>query len=68
MGKPLKEQVADRIKTLLAEKGWKQADLARETGFNKGYVSLVLSCEKNLTLETIERFEKALGEKVLQVL
>jgi len=68
MAKPLKIQVADRIRAILKEKGWKQADLARESGFHKGYISLVLSAEKNLTLETVETLEKALKKPILKVL
>lgn len=67
MAKPLKIQVADRIIAILKEKGWKQADLARESGFHKGYISLVLSAQKNLTLETIEILEKALGSKIVKI-
>lgn len=68
MEKQLKFQVAERIKAILAKKGLKQADLARLTGFNKGYVSLVLSAQKNLTLETIETLQRALGEPILKIL
>ncbi len=67
MKKPLKNQVADRIRAILAEKGWKQADLARESGFPKGYISLVLSAQKNLTLETIEILQSALKTPILHI-
>jgi transcriptional regulator with XRE-family HTH domain len=67
MKEPLKTQVAHRLMEIMARKGLKQADLARLTGFHKGYISLVLSSQKNLTLETIEILEKALGEQIVKI-
>ncbi len=67
MAKQLKIQVADRLRQIMVEKELKQADLARLTGFNKGYVSLILSAQKNLTLETLEILEKALKAPILHI-
>ena len=67
MAKPLKNQVADQLRVILAEKGWKQQDLVRASGFSKSYISLVLSAEKNLTLETVEILEKALKTPILNI-
>lgn len=67
MAKTLLDQIVQRIHTILDKKEWKQADLARETGFHKGYISLLLSGQKNLTVETIEILEKALKEPIVKV-
>ncbi len=67
MTKPLKNQVADRIRGILEEKGLKQQDLVRASGFSKSYISLVLSAQKNLTLETLEILEKALKTPILHI-
>jgi transcriptional regulator with XRE-family HTH domain len=60
--------IANRIRRILDEKEWSQQELADATGFSKSYVSLVLSAHKNLTLKTIEIFEKALGKPILKIL
>jgi transcriptional regulator with XRE-family HTH domain len=67
MAKSLKIEVADRIKEILEKKGWKQADLVRETGFTKARISLILSGDRNLTLETVEILQKALKTPILKV-
>jgi len=67
MNGKLQKQVIDRIKAILKEKKWKPADLARETGFSKGYISLALSGQKNMTLESIERLENALKTPIIKV-
>jgi transcriptional regulator with XRE-family HTH domain len=67
MVKPLKVQIAERLRAILTEKDWKQQDLVRATGFTKSYVSLILSAEKNLTLETIEKLETALKTPIIRV-
>ena len=67
MAKTLREQIADRIRTVLKEKEWRQQDLVNATGFTKSYISLVLSAEKNLTLETIEVIQTALKSKIIDI-
>jgi transcriptional regulator with XRE-family HTH domain len=61
-------KVADRIRTILAKKSWKQQQLADASGFTKSYISLILSGSINITLETVEILEKALNEPIIEVL
>lgn len=63
-----KEQIASRIRALLDQKGWSQQQLADAMGVNKSYVSKILSGEQNMTLEGISSIEKALGERIVDVL
>jgi transcriptional regulator with XRE-family HTH domain len=67
MEKSLKKQTGARIRAILKEKGWKQADLARKTGMTPARISLILSGEKNLTLDTVESLEETLESPILQV-
>jgi transcriptional regulator with XRE-family HTH domain len=67
MEKPLKTQIASRIRAILEKKGWRQQDLVRASGLTKAYISLILSGSMNLTLETIETLERALKEPVIKV-
>lgn len=57
-------QVAGQIYHLLAERGWKQRDLARMSGLKESYVSRVLAGDANLTLESIARIESAFGSEI----
>jgi len=54
---------ADHIREYLAERNWKQADLARATGLGTGRVSEILSGKRKVTLHIALRLEKALGLK-----
>jgi transcriptional regulator with XRE-family HTH domain len=65
MRKPLQKQVADRIKSVLQEKGLRQQDLANETGMTKSYISQIVNGTVNLTLETVEQMEQALKAPIL---
>lgn len=67
MTKSLRLQIADRIRGILAKKGWKQQQLANVSGLTKAYVSQILAGTLNLTLETIETLERALKEPVIKV-
>ena len=59
--------IADRIKAVLTQKGWRQQQLADATGFSKSYISLVLSGAINVTIDTIEIMEKALKEHIITI-
>jgi transcriptional regulator with XRE-family HTH domain len=63
-----RKKVADRINALLEEKGWSQAQLARETGIGKGRISVICGGTENLSLDTITRLEVALKDKIIEVL
>jgi transcriptional regulator with XRE-family HTH domain len=65
MKKPLQKQVAERIATVLEEKGLKQQDLVQSTGMSKSYISQILHGTVNLTLETIELLEQALKAPIV---
>jgi transcriptional regulator with XRE-family HTH domain len=62
-----KQEIADRIRTLLKKKGWKQQDLVRESGLGKGYVSDLLHCKHNPTVEMIVELETVLGGPIITV-
>lgn len=53
------------VRDWLEVKGWTQKELAQKLGMKPSQLSLILSGNKNLTLQTIRRFERALGEKFL---
>lgn len=67
MAQSLKIQIANKVREILEKKGLRQQDLVDRTGFTKSYISLVLSAKINVTVETIEALEKALGEKIVNI-
>ncbi|HIG76153.1 MAG TPA: XRE family transcriptional regulator [Bacteroidetes bacterium] len=56
-----------RMNELLEKSPYTQQDIAAKTGWDKSYVSRLLTGGGNLTLKTVARFEDALGEDVLMV-
>jgi len=67
MAKSLKIQIGERIRQILEERDLKQQVLVDRTGLSKSYISLVLSGQINVTVDTIEIFEKALGAKIVDI-
>ena len=67
MKKPLRQQIANRIRAILDEKEWKQQDLVNASGLTKAYVSQIMHGTLNLTLDTIEILEKALKEPIIRI-
>ena len=67
MKKSLQILIGERIKTVLAEKGLKQQELADSAGMTKSYLSRVIHGTENVTVQTIETLEKALKTPILQV-
>jgi len=63
----LKNEVAERIKTILLEKDMYQQRLVEAIGTTKANMSNILHGKANLTLETIAKLEEALGEKLIRV-
>lgn len=61
----LRMQVAIRIREILEEKGWSQQDLANKSRLTKAYVSLLINAKLNLTLDTVDTLQKALGVPIL---
>lgn len=60
-----KEMIADRVRTILNQRGWTQQQLADAMDVHKSYISKVLAGQQNMTLEGITSIEKALGEQIL---
>ncbi len=67
MLKTLKVRVADRIRQILLEKGIKQKDLPESTGYSESYISLIMSGNINLTIESIDALEKALKSPIVTI-
>ena len=65
MKKNLRTQIAERIQSILSEKGLRQQDLADSAGLTKSYVSQIMHGSVNLTLETIESLERALNMPIV---
>lgn len=62
-----KELIALRVRRVLDEKGWSQQNLADAMQVNKSYISKVLAGEQNMTLEGITSLEKALKERIIEI-
>jgi len=60
-------KVALRVLTLLREKGMSQTDLAEQMKVSRQQVTKIVKGKENLTLETIDKLEQALGETLLDV-
>ena len=63
-------RLRERIQTRMDEKGWKLADLARESGVAKGYLWEILSSEKEKrpSAQTLYTIAEALGTTVADLL
>lgn len=59
--------VADRIQTLLEEKGMTQKELAIALNKSESEISKWLTGTHNLELKTIVKIEEALGEDILTI-
>lgn len=59
--------IADKIDTLLKDKGLSQKDFAREMGKSEAEVSRWLSGTYNFTLHTIAKISAVLGCEILSV-
>ena len=60
--------MARNIRLLRAEKGMSQEALAFDSGINRTYVSDVERGIRNVSLDNISRFAKALGVEAWQLL
>lgn len=58
-------QIAIKARSVMAQKGITQKQLAEAMGCTQQYVSLILKGNLNLTLETISKLEKALGFDII---
>ena len=66
--KNLRLVFADNLRTLRLSKKLSQEKLAELAGLHRTYVSSVERCERNITLESVERFAAALGIDPIRLL
>lgn len=59
--------IALNVLTLLDQKGWTQARLAKEMGISAAQVSKIVKGQVNFTLESISNIEEALGTKFISI-
>lgn len=56
-----KERVARRMKSLRADKGWDQSDLAREAGVSLDAIASAETARRGMNLDTAYDIAEALG-------
>ena len=66
--KNLRSTFADNLRTRRLAKGLSQERLAEIAGLHRTYVSSVERCERNITIETVERLAKALDLNPIDLL
>lgn len=66
--KNLRSLFASNLRRLRKRKNLSQEALAELAGLHRTYVSSVERCERNVTLETVERFAAALGADPIDLL
>lgn len=59
--------IALNVLTLLEQKKWSQARLAKKMGVSAAQVSKIVKGQVNFTLESISKLEAALGRTILEV-
>lgn len=59
--------VALRVLDILDERGLSQQDLASKMKVTRQHVNKVLKGQENMTFETIDKLERALGIQLIQV-
>ncbi|MBN1344049.1 MAG: helix-turn-helix transcriptional regulator [Phycisphaerae bacterium] len=57
-----------QLRHLRQTRGWSQERLAAEVGLDRSYVGSVERGERNISLENIARFAKALGLDLTQLM
>jgi transcriptional regulator with XRE-family HTH domain len=62
-----KIRLVQRMREVLEEKGMTQADLSRKTGWDASTVSRMLSGARNMTFETLAKFETAVDKDVVYI-
>lgn len=53
--------LARRMRELRQEKGWSQEELADACGLHRTYIGDIERCERNVSIDNIEKIAKALG-------
>ena len=64
----LRTTFARNLRALRLSKGLSQEALAELAELHRTYVSSVERCERNITLDSVDRLAKALGVKALDLL
>lgn len=62
-----KKEVAERVVALLKSKGWSQAELGRQSGLPRSFITKILQADANLTLSSIVALETAFEASILKV-
>ena len=60
MNKPAKTRFAQLVREVMAERAPSQAQVARSIGVSRAYVNAVLSGQKGVSAENVDRFADAL--------
>jgi transcriptional regulator with XRE-family HTH domain len=60
--------LGERIRQLRKERGWRQIDLAEETGIHENYVSDLEMGRKEICLRTLQTVARAFGMKATDLL
>jgi len=68
MAKDICEALGERIRQLRLEHGWRQIDLAEETGLHENYVSELEQGRKEACLRTLQVIAKAFDQKLDELL
>jgi transcriptional regulator with XRE-family HTH domain len=68
MGRDICEALGVRIRQLRLERGWRQIDLAEETGIHENYVSDLEHGRKEVCLRTLQTIARAFGLTISDLL
>lgn len=60
----IQKRLATRVKALRLEKGWSQEELAHQAGVHRTFVSQIERTTRVATILTAEKFARALGVKI----
>lgn len=63
-----RETIAKRMRELRAEKGWSQEDLAAAADLHRTYIGAIERCERNVSIDNIEKIARALEVSVSTLL
>lgn len=68
MASDICEALGNRIRLLRTERGWRQIDLAEETGIHENYVSDLEQGRKEICLRTLQAIAKAFDLNLAELL
>ncbi len=64
MSKKTLEKFGEKVRSERLRQGLSQEELASKAGVHRTYVGMIERAEKNITLQNMEKFAKALGLKL----